>query len=289
MGEPVDDHVDSDLRTRDSAGQAMATRPVSLSGPIYDTLRQRIIDLDIYHPATPLRMDERGLAEAFGISRTPVRAAIHRLEQDGFVETLPRRGVFIRRRSLPEILEMVEMWGALEAAAARIACARAEDAAIASVRDSVAQFGEQASKLVLSEYSEANIAFHRSILALSGNSMMIAAGEGLLAHLAAVRRRAMADPSRTEGSLTDHSGIVAALEAREADLAARRVEAHTAGLHVYLSRNWKTLTGDAAGAAMATVPRPQTAQRPSGDAQPSPSGGGSGAAPAGRVPASPAT
>ncbi|MEM9783776.1 MAG: GntR family transcriptional regulator [Pseudomonadota bacterium] len=240
-------------------GAQGAGRSVSVSAPIYETLRQRIIDLDIYHPATPLRMDERGLAEAFGISRTPVRAAIHRLEQDGFVETMPRRGVFIRRRSLPEILEMVEMWGALEAAAARIACSRAADEAIASLRGHVSEQGSDPSKLVLSEYSEANIAFHRTILTLSGNTMMIAAGDGLLAHLAAVRRRAMADPARTERSLTDHSRIVDALQARDADLSARLVEAHTALLHAYLARNWHMLTGEAPGPAMATVPRAEPA------------------------------
>ncbi|MEO1467862.1 MAG: FCD domain-containing protein [Pseudomonadota bacterium] len=221
-----------------------------LSQPIYDALRRSITALDIYHPDTLLRMDERGLAERFGISRTPVRAAVHRLEQEGFVETLPRRGVFIRRRPLAEILEMLEMWAALEAAAARIACARAPEALLATLEEQVTGFSDGAGSR-LSEYSEANIDFHRAVLALSANSVMIEAGDRLLDHLAAVRRRAMADPDRTERSLTDHSGIVAALRARQADLAARRVEAHTARLHAYLRRSWMRLTEEAPGEPLA--------------------------------------
>ncbi|MEM6423353.1 MAG: GntR family transcriptional regulator, partial [Pseudomonadota bacterium] len=221
--------------------------PERLSAPVYEALKRQILALDIYDPASELRMDERGLADQLGISRTPLREAIMRLEQEGFVEILPRRGVFIRRKSLDEILEMLELWGALEGTAARIACTRAADAEIAGLRRLAGDASHDPH-----EYSEANIAFHRTVLTLSGNRLMIETGEKLLEHLAVVRRRAMADPARAERSVSDHAGIVAAIEGRHADLAARRVEAHTARLHAYLRRSWRYLIGEEAASPPTT-------------------------------------
>ena len=63
------------------------------------------MDMNIYDEATDLRLDERKLAEQLGISRTPVREALTRLEMDGFVEIQPRKGVFVRRKSMNEVLE----------------------------------------------------------------------------------------------------------------------------------------------------------------------------------------
>jgi DNA-binding GntR family transcriptional regulator len=217
-----------------------------LKESLYAALREAVVGLDLYDPATPLRMDERGLAERLGISRTPLRAAIARLEQEGFVETRPRRGVFLRRKPLWEVLEMLEMWGALESMAARLACARADEAAVARLRRLARGYTPEGALAGLGEYSEANIAFHRAVLRLPGNRRMIDAGEGVLAHLAPIRRRATRDPSRAERSVEDHSAIVAAIEAREADLAARRVAAYNARLAAYLRRSWRYLTGEGA-------------------------------------------
>ncbi|MEM6489380.1 MAG: GntR family transcriptional regulator [Pseudomonadota bacterium] len=219
---------------------ATPPRAPGLAEPVYEALKSRIMAIDVYAPDAPRRMDERGLAEQLGTSRTPVRAALGRLEQEGFVETLPRRGVFIRQKSLAEVRQMLEMWAALEAAAARMACARASEAEV----DALAAHLATAPAGRLSEYSEGNIRFHRAVLALSGNPLMIEAGDGLIAHLAAVRRRAAAEPARTERSMIDHGAIVGAIRRREPDVAARSVEAHTARLVAWLSRNWATLTGN---------------------------------------------
>src|SRR6056297_3546242 len=91
----------------------------SLKEHIYGVLKASIMDLDIYDPEANLRLDERSLAEQLGISRTPIREAIMRLEQEGFVDIQPRRGVYIKRKSLEEISEMITVWAALESMAAR--------------------------------------------------------------------------------------------------------------------------------------------------------------------------
>ena len=96
---------------------------------IYDVIRDAILKMNIYDENTDLRLDERRMAEQLRISRTPIREALARLDQDGFVEILPRKGVYIRRKTLDEILEMIIVWAALESMAARLAteCASERD------------------------------------------------------------------------------------------------------------------------------------------------------------------
>src|SRR5699024_3675927 len=129
----------------------------SLKEHIYGVLKASIMELDIYDPTTSLRMDERRLAEGLGISRTPVREALMRLEQEGFVETRARRGVYIRRKSLDEILEMITVWAALESMAARLACTEATEEEIAELRRIGGIYTATEASARIQEYSERNI------------------------------------------------------------------------------------------------------------------------------------
>ena len=114
-------------------------KPVSinftLKDHIYEVLRETILDVDIYDVEEDMRLDERQLAEQLGISRTPIREALARLAQDGLVEIVPRKGVFIHRKSLPEILDMIVTWAALESMAAHIATREASDADLKALRN----------------------------------------------------------------------------------------------------------------------------------------------------------
>jgi DNA-binding transcriptional regulator YhcF (GntR family) len=86
----------------------------SLRTQVYALLKAAIADTDIYNPQQELRLDERQLITALGVSRTPIREALSLLEQEGFIRTMPRRGIFIVRKSKREIIEMIQMWAALE-------------------------------------------------------------------------------------------------------------------------------------------------------------------------------
>src|SRR5258708_28820426 len=82
---------------------------VSLRDQAYAKLKDAIANTDIYAKRQPLRLDERELVTALGVSRTPIREALSILEQEGFVKTMPRRGIFIVRKSRREIIEMIQM------------------------------------------------------------------------------------------------------------------------------------------------------------------------------------
>ncbi len=111
-----------------------------------------------------IRLDERQLSQALGVSRTPIREAMTLLEQEGFLRTLPRRGVFIIRKTRREIVEMIQVWAALESMAARLATQRASDTEIATLRTMFAEFQGTRPDEHMDEYSDANIAFHQAII-----------------------------------------------------------------------------------------------------------------------------
>ena len=114
----------------------------TLKDHIYDVLRDAILEMNIYDEDANLRLDERTMAEQLNISRTPIREALARLEQDGFVEIQPRKGVFVRRKTLDEVLEMIVVWAALESMAARLAAEHASDRDLAALRAMAAKYSE---------------------------------------------------------------------------------------------------------------------------------------------------
>lgn len=220
-------------------------RPVSvnfsLKDHIYDVLRSAIMEMDIYGVGTDLRLDERVLAEKLGISRTPVREALAKLEQEGFVDIQPRKGVFVRRKTLEEVLEMVVVWAALESMAARLVTENASKAEIATLRKLGVRHSQDATRADIAEYSEANIKFHQRILELSKCSLLKSTADGLLQHMHAVRRRAMGEGDRVDRSVVDHMAIIEAIENREGELAAMLVRDHTMKLHDHIRKTWMKL------------------------------------------------
>ena len=104
---------------------------VSFRDQAYAALKQAIMDADIYAHPDELRLDERQLSRSLGVSRTPIREAMTLLEQEGFLRTVPRRGIFIVRKTKRQIIEMIEMWAAIESMAARLATVNASDEEIA--------------------------------------------------------------------------------------------------------------------------------------------------------------
>ncbi|NNE80827.1 MAG: GntR family transcriptional regulator [Silicimonas sp.] len=210
----------------------------TLKDRVYGRLRDAIINMNIYEDGANLRLDERTMAEQLQVSRTPLREALTRLENDGLIEIRPRKGVFVVRKTLDEILDMIIAWAALESMAALLAAENASDAQIKSLRRHALQHSESSARADLSEYSEANIRFHQMILEMSGCTLLADMADGLFMHIHAVRRRALEENDRASRSVVDHLGIIEALEARDADLASQLVRTHTMRLHAHVRRVW---------------------------------------------------
>lgn len=214
---------------------------VTLKEHIVSVLLEAIGEADIYRPDADLRLDERGLADQLQISRTPLREALARLEQRGLVKVVPRKGVFIVRKSLDEILEMIIAWAALESMAARLATENASDDEIASVRLLAVRYSTEGASANLSEYSDANIRFHQRIFEISHVPLLKNMADELFLHMKSVRLRAMREGDRVQRSVVDHLEIIEALERRDTEAAERLVREHTLRLHAHVGRTWRQL------------------------------------------------
>jgi DNA-binding GntR family transcriptional regulator len=210
---------------------------VSFRDQAYAALKQAIQDADIYGQPEEIRLDERTLGEALGVSRTPIREAMTLLEQEGFLRTEPRRGVFIVRKTKKQIVEMIEMWAALESMAARLATLNASDEDIGALRHMFDEFVSATPAEHIDDYSDANIAFHQTIIRLSGSHLMGQTIENLFIHVRAIRRMTISRSDRAERSIADHMRIIEALERRDTERAERLVRQHSLDLAAYVDRH----------------------------------------------------
>ena len=227
-----------------SARKPLASHPTlepidaapSFKHQAYTALKTAIVAMDIYRSRDDIRLDERKLAHEFGISRTPVREAMAQLESEGFVRSVPRRGIYVVRKTKCEVIEMITAWAALESMAARLITQTATDEEIAGLRKMFATFEDGKLRAHLDEYSDVNIEFHQTIIRLSRNDVLIDLAENLFTHMRMIRRKTIGEKDRADRSIRDHMNIIEALEARATDRAEELVRDHALGLAEHVRR-----------------------------------------------------
>ncbi len=214
--------------------EPLSVKPIVVSSSLrtlaYEALKAAITKMDIYGRSDEIRLDERKLSQDLGVSRTPVREALTVLEQEGFVRSEARRGVFVIRKSKREIVGMIQAWAALESMAARLACARASDTQLQDLRDGFPEFYSGKPAEHIDEYSDANIRFHQTIIRLGHCEAITELTGNLLMHVRAIRNAALRQGERAESSIREHQAIIAALQARDTERAERLVRDHGLGL-----------------------------------------------------------
>src|ERR1051326_8157272 len=235
----------SDISSRSGRGAEMTARiavaPLddvsTFKNRAYAALRDVIVSLDVYDSRGEVRLDERRLAQDLGVSRTPVREAMAQLEREGFVRSVPRRGVYVVRKSKKEVIEMITAWAALESMAARLITQSASDDEIGELRKMFAKFENGKLHAKLDEYSEVNIEFHQSIIRMSKNSVLISLAENLFTHMRMIRRKTIGEDDRADRSIHDHMNIIEALERRDTERAEDLVRQHALGLADHVARH----------------------------------------------------
>ena len=159
------------------------------------------------------------------------------LEREGFVRSVPRRGIYVVRKTKREVIEMITAWAALESMAARLITENASDerdrrrCARCSRPSRTAQL-----RAHLDEYSEVNIEFHQTIIRMSGNSVLISLAENLFTHMRMIRRKTIGEKDRADRSIRDHMNIIEALEARDTARAEELVRNHALGLAEHVAK-----------------------------------------------------
>lgn len=208
----------------------------ALKTRVYEALRDLIGHMDIYSSEEPIRLDERALGERLGVSRTPVREAISRLEQEGLVQNIARRGAFVVRKTKAEILDIVDVWAALESMAARLATSRASDEEIAELRAKFSTYDGEEARAHIDEYSDTNIDFHQTIIRLGKSELITQMSDQLFFHMRAIRASTIKDRDRVLQSVMDHVRIIEAIEERDAFRAEQLVRDHALELAEHIER-----------------------------------------------------
>ncbi|MGH2516978.1 MAG: GntR family transcriptional regulator, partial [Ktedonobacterales bacterium] len=203
------------------------TAPVSrlcLRDAAYYRLRDWILDGTLA-PDEPLR--DEALAEALGMSRTPVREALQRLEDDGLVVTTATRRSFVSPVTLAQAREIFPIVESLEALAVRLASSRMDDAALAAMRAANARLAAALAAEDATAALEADTALHAAFLERTGNGELIALLADLKSKVRRIERTFWGGADRRD-SLRDHDELIAAFAAHDGD-AARAI----------IQRNWR--------------------------------------------------
>jgi DNA-binding GntR family transcriptional regulator len=189
--------------------------------PPYEALKKAILSGE-FKPGQPLV--ENTLAEWCQTSRTPVREALRRLQQDGLIETSDR-GLVVRKLSLEEILDIYETRIVLEATAGRVAAERRTEHDIRLLRLLLQKFAE-VSDSDAQAMVDANQQFHRAVWKASHNASLLDLLERLSLHLLRYPGTTLQAPGRWATAQREHTELVDAIERRDGDAAHQIALAH---------------------------------------------------------------
>lgn len=205
-------------------------RPVSLKAAdaIYATLRQGIVS-GLLRAGD--RFNEEPLAEQFGVSRTPVREAMHRLEAEQLLARGPRRGLVVRGVDAQQLTEVYMLRIALDSMASSLAAKKKTPVSIAKLNWINAQMREAAVAGDVSAVAERNIEFHETICEIAGNSMLTGFVEQLHDWVRRAELSPFMHPGRSKTGTREHDEIIAAIEAGKADLAESLMRRHMQRSH----------------------------------------------------------
>lgn len=136
---------------------------------VFEILRNAIIDQTL-KPGQHLM--EVQLAEQLGVSRTPVRESIRKLENEGFVTMIPRKGAFVTPFSIDDLSEMMEIRSALEALAAKLAAENADENQIEELKECNELFKIAIKENQLDNIIDNDVVFHEALYRASGNTKL---------------------------------------------------------------------------------------------------------------------
>lgn len=207
---------------------------VSLAGRAHQVLRTAILQMTL---APGESLVEHKLANALGISKTPVRQALQRLEQAGLVVGIPNRGYFVSELTLSDAREILEIRAALEGLAARQAASRLTPSDLAVMEELLRNARELLEQDELERCAEIGHDFHRLVLSRSDNHRLGPMIEILNDQFHRIRLLSSRVPGRLPHSLDEHARIFNALQKGDGNLAEAHMRAHLLEVYVEIARD----------------------------------------------------
>jgi DNA-binding GntR family transcriptional regulator len=209
---------------RSGKNNGLATRRSFLKEEAYERIKERLLNSD-YPPGSFL--SERQLAASLGMSKTPIKAALERLESEGFVSVSPQQGIVVRELSVREIADQYEIRAVLESYTLRTLAGRLTPEQVARVRANLEAQARLRGRPDVAKGVELDAAFHTQFVEFLGN------GEALrvLVQLREKMQRVVTQvfrlcPARIDTSYDEHAAIAAAVIDGDGDRAAELLVRH---------------------------------------------------------------
>jgi DNA-binding GntR family transcriptional regulator len=199
----------------------------------YSEIRSKIVE-GVFPPGSHL--EEESIAEAVGVSRTPVREALRRLASEGFVEFVPHQGAFVPAWTTADYHEIFDLRAILESFGARLAARQVSDETLATLEDLTAQMEALAARMTkarMDALANLNNLFHSTVVQASGNRRLLQLAQSAVALPLVLRTFQRYSPERLQRSMQHHREIVDALRARDENWAEAVMKTHI------LSARWE--------------------------------------------------
>lgn len=190
---------------------------------VCENIRQAIID-GTFSPGE--RLMEIQLADEMGVSRTPVREAIRKLELEGFVVMIPRRGTYVADISIRDITEIYEMRTCLDVLSAGLAAERITDEELEALNRLLVEIGQYIAENNMEKIVEADTAFHDILYQASRNERLRSIINNLREQLTGIRGRSMSYPGRLVETMDEHRALVDSIAARDVERAQNAARVH---------------------------------------------------------------
>lgn len=190
---------------------------------VFQTLRNAIITGEL-QPGE--RLMETQLGEKLGVSRTPIREAIRKLELEGLVIMVPRKGAQVTQFTEKDIQDVLEVRAALEALAARIACKRMDDRDFLKLQLAIAEYSYAAKNRDLEAMIEKDVEFHDIIINATQNDKLIQIFNNLKEQVNRYRITYLKNTEDSETVEAEHLEILAALKNKQEDMASNLASKH---------------------------------------------------------------
>ncbi|MBS1889111.1 MAG: GntR family transcriptional regulator [Actinobacteria bacterium] len=209
--------------TGERSTKSIGVRNKTLREQVFDHLREEILSSKL-RPGQEL--NELSLSNELEVSRGPIREALSRLASEGLVKITPRRGAIVAELTDEEFVEAYQVRDALETLAIRLAVARIEPAELDRLRELHEEMTQFVANDQLKEFFDANAAFHQQIVDSSGNAKLGEHYRLLMAQMGRYLARSLTLRGTIDSSPPEHAAILAAVEAGDADEAARLLANH---------------------------------------------------------------
>lgn len=180
-----------------------------LSQKAYNILKTEIIKGSLKQG---IKLSESKIAKQLGVSTTPVREALHKLATEGFVTLNPNRYIIIKKVSTKDLLEILQVRGALEGVAGSLAANKISAKEIVELEKINKRMSYFTRKDDMSIISETDVKFHDTILNISGNKLLTKLHDNLKSWIHEFRNKSLSMPGRLENSIKEHEEIFRAIK-----------------------------------------------------------------------------